>query len=230
LRELKNIWKLINTGTVEKEDRKPLKTLIFSGKVLLILFAFKIISIGLIFFLDWLEVFEMPINLNRDKLSSFSEIEILLLTSVYAPILEEIAFRLPLRFSKLNFSLGLLGISLIFCRVLGEFEYVYSLISSVTIGIITYFILNDKIGEGMAKFWRKYRLLILYTSLSVFSLLHLKNYKLTTELLLFSPIFILPRILGGLIFSYVRLSSGIFLAILIHSFNNGFLKLLALLG
>jgi len=60
--------------------------------------------------------------------------------------------------------------------------------------------------------------------------LHLKNYELTTELLIFSPIFILPRILGGILFSYIRLNSGILLAILFHSFNNGILKVIKIIA
>lgn len=196
--------------------------------MLLLLLLFKTISIGLIFFLNWLGVFEMPINLNRARFESFSEIEILLLSSVYAPILEELAFRLPLKFSKLSFTIASTGISLIFCRVLAELKYEYSIALSIAIGMIVYFILNEKILKKISEFWSNNTSLIFYTFLLIFSFLHLKNYKLTTELLMFSPIFILPRILGGIIFSYIRLNSGIILAILFHSFNNGILKIITI--
>ena len=228
--ELINIWKLARTGTVKNEKRSPLQMLIFIGNMLLILLLFKTISIGLILFLDWLEVFEMPINLNRTRLQSFSKFEILLLTSVYAPILEELAFRLPLKFSKWNLTLGSTAISLTFCRVLAELKYEYSLILSIGIGIAVYLTSNERTVKSLSKFWSKNRLLIFYTSLLIFSFLHLKNYKLTIELLIFSPIFILPRVLGGLVFSYIRLNSGIILAILFHSFNNGFLRIVTILA
>ena len=203
---------------------------IFIGKMLLILLLFKTISIGLIFFLDWLGVFEMPINLNRTRLESFSEFEILLLASLYAPILEELAFRLPLKFSKWNLTLASIGISITFCRILAELKYEYSLILSIGIGTVVYLILNERIVKNLSEFWSKNKLLIFYSLLLTFSFLHLKNYKLTTELLIFSPIFILPRILGGILFSYIRLNSGIIIAILFHSFNNGILRVIKIIA
>jgi len=203
---------------------------IFIGKMLLILLLFKTISIGLIFFLDWLGVFEMPINLNRTRLESFSEFAILLLASLYAPILEELAFRLPLKFSKWNLTLASIGISITFCRILAELKYEYSLILSIGIGTVVYLILNERIVKNLSEFWSKNKLLIFYSLLLTFSFLHLKNYKLTTELLIFSPIFILPRILGGILFSYIRLNSGIIIAILFHSFNNGILRVIKIIA
>jgi len=204
--------------------------LIFLVKMLLILLLFKAISIGLIFFLGWLGVFEIPVNLNRTRLESFSEIEILLLVSVYAPILEELTFRLPLKFSKWNLTIASIGLSLTLCRVLAELKYEYSIILSIGIGIVVYLFLNKSILKNITEFWLKNKLLIFYASLLIFSFLHLKNYNLTKELLIFSPIFILPRILGGILFSYIRLNSGILLAILFHSFNNGIFKVIKIIA
>jgi len=197
--------------------------------MLLVLLLFKAFSIGLIFFLSWLGVFEMPVNLNRTRLESFSEFEILLLVSVYAPILEEITFRLPLKFSKWNLTLASIGISLTVCRVIAELKYEYSLALSIAIGIAVYCTLNQRILKKLSKCWSENKLLIFYTLLLVFSFLHLKNYELTTELLIFSPIIILPRILGGILFSYLRFNSGIILAILFHSFNNGFFRIVTMI-
>ncbi len=142
LNELTNIWKLVKTGSIEKEERSPFQMSIFIVKMLVILLFFKAISIGLIFFFGWLGVFEIPVNLNRTRLESFSEIEILLLASVYAPILEELTFRLPLKFSKWNLTIASIGLSLTFCRVLAELKYEYSLILSIGTGIVLYLILN----------------------------------------------------------------------------------------
>lgn len=149
LSELTNIWNLIKTGYVENEKRSPLQMSIFIGKILLILLLFKIISLGLISFLSWLGVFEIPINLKRTRLESFSEIEILILASVYASILEELTFRLPLKFSKWNLTIASIGFSLTFCRVLAELKYEYSLILSIGMGIIIYLILNERILKNI---------------------------------------------------------------------------------
>lgn len=201
---------------------------IFIGKMLLVLLFFKTISISLIFFLDWIGVFEMPVNLNRTRLESFSKIEILILVSIFAPVLEELTFRLPLKFSKWNLIIAVIGIALILCRVLVELEYEYSLAISTIIGIITYFILHEKILNKLEDLWFKNKLLIFYIFLTVFSFLHLKNYAITTELIMFSPIILLPRILSGLLFSYIRLNASIFIAICFHSFNNGILRVITM--
>lgn len=227
--ELNKIWKLVKTGFVEPEKRSPLETLFFIGKMLLILILFKIISIGFIFLLDWIGVFEMPKNLNRIRLETLTQIEILLLSSVFAPILEELTFRLPLKFSKWNLIIASIGITLTFCRIIVELEYIYSSIISIGFGIILHFILTAKIIGNLSKLWANNKLLLFYTLLMTFSFLHLKNYEMTAEVLLFSPIIILPRILGGLVFSYIRMNSGIILAICFHSFNNGIFRVITML-
>ncbi len=51
-----------------------------------------------------------------------------------------------------------------------------------------------------------------------------------TELVLFSPIILLPRILGGILYSYLRLNSGIVIAICFHSFNNGIFKIIGMIA
>jgi hypothetical protein len=229
LRELKNIWSLIKTGSVKTEKRNPLQMLFFIAKMLLILVLFKIISIGLIFFLNSLGLYELPINLNRARFESFTNVEVLLLLSVYGPIMEELTFRLPLKFSKWNLTIASIGITATICRVLVQLEYKYSITLSIGIGIAIYYILNKKLLENISEFWIKNKLLIFYVLLIIFSFLHLKNYDMTFELLLFSPIFMLTHILGGIFFSYVRLNSGILLAICFHSFNNGIIKIIKII-
>lgn len=219
----------MKTGSVEKEKRNLSQMSYFIGKMLLILLLFKIISIGLILLIDWMNIFAMPINLNRIKFEKFSAIEILLLSSFFAPIIEELTFRLPLKFSKNNLLIASIGIAFTFSRIIAEIEYVYSSIISIGVGILSYFLLSPKVIEVLSKFWSSNKLLIFYTSLITFSFLHLKNYEITYELLLFSPIIILPRILGGLLFSYVRLNSGIIIAICFHSFNNGIIRVIKMI-
>ncbi|MCD8425021.1 CPBP family intramembrane metalloprotease [Tenacibaculum dicentrarchi] len=228
--ELTKIWNLIKTGSVENKKRSPFQMSIFIGKILLILLVFKIISLGLISFLSWLGVFEIPLNLIETGLESFSEIEILILASIYAPILEELSFRLPLKLSKWNLTIASIGLSLSFCRVLAELKYEYSLILSITVGIIVYLVLNEKRLKNILDFSSKNKLPIFYSFLLIFSFLHLKNYELTIELLIFSPIFLLPRILDGILLSYIRLNSGILSAILFHSFNNSFFSIIEIIA
>ena len=228
LSELNNIWKLVRTGSVETKKRTLLESLSFIGKMLLILVLFKAISIGLIFLLDWLSIFEKPQSLNFSRFEELTSIELLMLTAVYGPIKEELTFRLALKFSKWNLTITSIGIAITLCRIIG-LDYIYSFIVSIGIGVVSYFFLTNKTIEILSKFWSKNKLFIFYTLLMTFSYLHLGNHEITTELLLFSPIIVLPRILGGILYSYLRLNSGIIIAICFHSFNNGIFKVIGMI-
>ncbi len=190
---------------------------------------FKVFSIGLVFLLDYLNIFNKPVSLNHSEFEKFTSIQILLLTAVYGPIKEELTFRLALRFSKRNLTIAVIGIAITLCRIMG-LEYIYSFLLALSIGIILYFTLRRKAIAFLSKLWSKNKLLIFYTSLLTFGYIHLGNYELTAELLLFSPIIVLPKILGGLLYSYLRLSSGIILAICFHAFNNGIFKIITLVA
>lgn len=229
MKEICGMLKLLKTGSIEKSDRSPLQLSFFILKMLLILGIFKSFSIGLLYLLDWLDVLTMPINVNRLRFDSFSNLETLLYTSVFAPILEELSFRLPLRFSRWNLIIALFGLSFIFLRVGFELDWLISFFLALTIAVLTLGWATDKKLDILHSIWKKNQRLAFYILLLTFSFLHLKNYNLTLELILFSPIIILPRFLGGLIFSYVRLSSGIILAIGFHAFNNGIFRIISIL-
>ncbi len=227
--ELNNLWNLAKTGFAAPKQRSKKELLIFSLKILLVLAFFKIATFGLAYLLQALDIFHIPANLNRSRLGSYSDIEILLIVAVYAPIVEELTYRLPLKFSKLNFTISIVGLNLVLLRNLWEIEYVYSFLISIAIGTIIYIFLQPIRIKQLEDLWAKYKLCIFYFLLFFYTLLHLRNYEITTELLLFSPIVILPKFLGALVFSYIRLSSGIIMAICFHAFNNGILKVISLI-
>lgn len=226
--ELQNIWKLVTTGFIEKKKRNLIQLFFFIGKMLLILVVFKAISIGFVFGLDWLGIFDKPQSLNFARFESFTALEILLLTAVYGPIKEELTFRLALKFSKVNFTIALIGIGITICRIF-TLDYMLSITIGFGIGTITYLCLTKRMLGILSVKWSQHKLFVFYSSLLIFSYFHLGNYELTTELLLFSPIFLLPKILAGIFYSYVRLNSGILLAIGFHAFNNGIFKIINIL-
>lgn len=219
--ELNNIWELAKSGFIGAQKRSYKQSIIFILRIFLILLICKIISFVPIYILDQFEIYEIPKNLNRSKFENLSDLEILLLISIYAPIVEELAFRLPLKFSKWNLIIASISLSLISLRIFLQLDYLYSLGISFTIGVLIYFIIQDKLIEFISTLWSKNKLGIFYSLLMIFSIFHLKNYEITIDLLIFSPFIMLPRILSGIVYSYVRLSSGILTAIVIHALNNG---------
>ena len=226
---ISGILKLLKTGTIEKTERNPFQLSVFILKMIIILIIFKSVSIGLIFLLDWLDVFTMPVNINRLRFETISSTETLLYTSVFAPILEELSFRLPLRFSKWNLIVAVMGLSFIFSRVGLELAWMTSFFIALVFAVLVLSWASYTKLERLSSFWAHHKRLLFYSLLLIFSFLHLKNYNLSLELFLFSPIVILPRFLGGLLFSYIRLSSGILLAIGVHAFNNGIFRIISML-
>lgn len=227
--ELNNIWELAKSGFIGAQKRSYKQSIIFILRIFLILLICKIISFVPIYILDQFEIYEIPKNLNRSKFENLSDLEILLLISIYAPIVEELAFRLPLKFSKWNLIIASISLSLISLRIFLQLDYLYSLGISFTIGVLIYFIIQDKLIEFISTLWSKNKLGIFYFLLMIFSIFHLKNYEITIDLLIFSPFIILPRILSGIVYSYVRLSSGILTAIVIHALNNGVPKIILMI-
>ena len=69
-----------------------------------------------------------------------------------------------------------------------------------------------------------------YALALIFGYIHLSNYEIDTQILLFSPILVAPQILLGLIFGYIRVRFGFIWAIAMHSFYNGTLVIIALLA
>jgi membrane protease YdiL (CAAX protease family) len=64
----------------------------------------------------------------------------------------------------------------------------------------------------------------------IFAYVHLFNFKLTTNVILFSPLLVAPQFFVGLIFGYIRIRFGLLWSILLHSLYNGLLVSLFLLA
>jgi len=229
LNELKNIWVLAKSGFLTKEKRNLKETVFLGLKLFGILILLKALCFGLLYFLDYYDIFNIPTHIGGEKLRSYSPIIQIIIVAIYAPIVEELTFRIGLKFSKWNFIIASIGLLLLTLRVILQLEWIYCLILSLVFGIIMTQILKDKIVVFLSQFWNNNRRKIFYTLLFLFGISHLGNYEITTELLSFSLIILLPHLSAGFIYSYARLNSGIILAICLHSFNNGLPKLIAMI-
>ncbi|WP_341222053.1 CPBP family intramembrane glutamic endopeptidase [Polaribacter atrinae] len=63
----------------------------------------------------------------------------------------------------------------------------------------------------------------------IFGFIHISNFEITTNVLLLSPILILPQLLVGGYFGYIRVKFGLLWAMLLHGSYNGFLFLMSFL-
>jgi membrane protease YdiL (CAAX protease family) len=122
---------------------------------------------------------------------------IILFGVVIMPIIEELVFRLYLRF-KHNYLARLI---ILLAFLTGK--------------------QNKIIVETQLKnFWvNKFRA-IFYFSAIIFSIVHLANFEYSINILLFSPILIAPQFIMGLFLGYLRVRYNLILGILLHALHN----------
>ncbi len=69
-----------------------------------------------------------------------------------------------------------------------------------------------------------------YTFAIAFGFIHIANYEITTNILLFSPLLIAPQIFAGFYFGFIRVKFGLVWSIALHATYNAFLLSIFLLA
>ena len=122
------------------------------------------------------------------------------------PFLEELIFRLGLRYNFKNFkNYSILPVSAIGTRSLTKIE-IY---------------LNH--------FWRSKFRLIFFFSAAIFAYFHLSNYQLSSTVLLLSPILIAPQFITALFLGYLRIRYSFMLGYFLHAIHNTFFIIVSLI-
>ncbi|PQB07273.1 hypothetical protein BST83_08985 [Polaribacter filamentus] len=145
------------------------------------------------------------------------------------PLLEETAFRLFLTKFKLNYFI--ISVSLIFGCLIFYFvnflfwkpasyllfsisTYFYSTMISGVIGLILWIIRNQLIG--IKKFWNSNIGIIFYSSAILFALFHFMSTNFNKDNLIFAPVILLPFVVYGVTFGYVRIRLGLIYSMALH--------------
>ena len=220
---------LAKFGYLPKKQSNVKETLVLGLKLYLILWLLKAICFGISYFLDYYNIFKIPTHVSFQLLRTYHPLFQITLIAIVAPTLEELAYRLGLIFSKRNLTVTIAGIFYFALKNFTELDRIYCLMLSLALGVIVYFSLNQSTVVKLSEFWKNNRPKVFYGLLLIFGLMHLVNFEITVELLIFSLIVILPKLVAGFIYGYARLSSGIVLAICLHSLNNGLPKLIQML-
>lgn len=190
-------------------------------KIILVLLFYLVldflIALPLAYFLDLIfpnleEAYLLDIDLD---ISGF------FLVVIFAPILEELIFRLPLKLSLWRFHFFLLVVAL--CCFIIHLYFGFAMLIFWAISISLF--LSKKYFNFIKHNWLRYRVAIFYSFSFLFGLVHAFNFD--PELLpfyAFSIIF-LPQLIGGVLLAIIRLRFGFFYALLLHSTFNGILML-----
>ena len=171
-----------------------------------------------------------PENVQGDRMMDrFSPFVFLLVGGFILPLVEEVAFRLSLRFRPIYFALS----SSVFAYyILTKFvfstkisavdeSFTVRIIISVLLGVILYALISyNVIKVALTSFWERHFRIIYYTSCIVFAWIHINKYELNTLNILLVPILTLPQLMSAVINGYTRVSFGFQYPLLFHISNN----------
>lgn len=131
---------------------------------------------------------------------------IILFGVVIMPIIEELIFRLYLRF-KQNYLARLI---ILLASITGQ--------------------QNKIIVETQLKnFWVNNFRAIFYFSAIIFSIVHIANFEYSIKILLFAPILIAPQFIMGLFLGYLRVRYNLILGIFMHALHNAIFLIIPLI-
>ncbi|WP_159467205.1 type II CAAX prenyl endopeptidase Rce1 family protein [Dyadobacter sp. 3J3] len=202
-------------------------------RVFLLALLLSLVS-GLIVF-SFFEIFniEKPVSVFLNSVRQKTWVYKIGLACLYAPIVEELKFRLCLKYSKINFA-AFSGIWLFY--LLQKFVTGYGIFgepnhTSLAVGlslilmamVYSFLYENRDINNRLEEFWQKYYKVIFYVSVVGFGLHHMTDFDLRFSTLLLIPIITLPQTSLGFLLGYVRLKYGFLHGILLHSAYNFFL-------
>lgn len=171
-----------------------------------------------------------PQNVQHGKLSErFVPWALLLVGGFILPFVEEIAFRLSLRFKPGYLALSLSVISYYILTKLVyhtnislvDESFLYRVGISIGIGLFLYPLITRNTIRGLlAAFWSQHFRAIYYTTCLFFAWVHITKYELNLTNLLLLPILTLPQLLSALIYGYIRVSFGFLYPLIFHIATN----------
>ena len=153
-----------------------------------------------------------------------SKAVIIILLILVGPFIEELIFRLPLRFKKVYF-IPFTLIILIYAGIL-IFKKLHlapavsiPLFVAITTFLVFYFF-NRNMAEKREKTLSANYSLYFYSVAILFALFHLSNYNYTPNLLIFAPIVVLPQFISGFLFGFIRIKQGFIWSFFLHALHN----------
>lgn len=221
----KDISGFIRNPINEKNLEKSTKTKIYDTIGLFLLKIMFLIPISLL-----VGVIHDPENLTKSSLAErFTPLALLLITVLILPTIEEVAFRLSLKFKPIYLALSS-GVFLyylltkaVFHTKITAFDESFMIRIGFSLGLIVvlYPILNiAAIKAKCTQFWREYFHIIYYASCLAFAWIHLFNYELSLLNVLLLPLITLPQLMSGIIAGYTRVAFGFQYPLFFHMATN----------
>jgi membrane protease YdiL (CAAX protease family) len=206
-------------------------------RVASLLWVFLLLFSIIYSFLSRLVYEGLGIDLPAKRVSPFDLLSLvgIIRALVIAPIFEELLCRLSLKCNYRNVSLS--GAAFVYTLLSFILHNFYNFFSWEHVGILSISFLSFFFFAAITKkhnsflqtsFNKNYKLFF-YILLLAFALAHISTYDLSNAKLSYVvllPLVIVPQVMAGSLFAYIRLRAGIIPAILLHSFNNSIVLLL----
>jgi len=183
--------------------------------------------------------YDMEQNSLMDLLEKVPMYVFVLAAVVWAPITEELTFRLGLRFSKWSFVISLSfifsTILLSFSDYLGKFFkikdiflekyyliFVYFLIIAIFIFLLNIFYKFFINEEKLIEFYKKYFFIIFYLFTFLFGFVHIFNWQNLSQASFAIFFLFLPQLAVSFVLGFIRMNYGISWSMFCHFFYNLF--------
>jgi hypothetical protein len=154
---------------------------------------------------------------------------------IFVSVIEELIFRLPLRYTANNLTISALLFALFAVRNLlfrfGSFglatiteRWLWSAGLALLVASVVFVLLRTEPVKRLTnRIWFDHFRSVLYASCVAFGLVHLYNFRftsLTVATLLLAPLLVLPQIIAGFIFAFARMRLGMIWCIVLHTAHN----------
>lgn len=159
----------------------------------------------------------------------FSPLILLLVGGLILPVLEEVCFRLSLRFKPVYLALSS-GVLLYYILTKAVYHtkisaiddtFMMRMLPAMMFSFILLSIFNlKKVKARLAMFWRIHFRTIYYLSCVLFAAVHVFKYELTWLNIALLPLLTLPQLMSALIYGYTRISFGFQYPLLFHMSTN----------
>lgn len=201
------LWRFIKKPVELSEDKASLQLKIGTcGALFLIQIPPLLVLMALVGGLEQLGLWDEDMHSLQKIFQEMEPVLIFFFAVIMAPLLEEVMFRLILRFRS-NFLI----------------------LWSIHIGVALQLGQKRSLLKTARKVWDKFYDWVFYLMTMAFGLMHIMNFEPSLIIYLLAPILVAPQILIGINLGYLRVRFGLIWSILFHAFYNGVLMSIALL-
>ena len=226
---MKDLLKFYSLSEIDYRHKYPLiEKIKYFAKGILLYFVLQICALLLMLLVDdflikkmsFASVFKLKMESQKNITGYYG----ILIVVILGPLVEELIFRLILVPKRRNIAIFTFVFSFL---VLNKTYYIIKidwllLVSLVVSGLLSFLVFNLlKRNPEIETAIGKRQKIITMVSVVLFGLLHIANIEnLHWELALLYPVYALPQMILGYIFSVQRLKLGFVWGLLFHSMNN----------